>query len=189
MTKQLFELFLSTINFDDYPEFNITITGITSDGEEDILMETLMKNPGLKKSKSKKGKKKDVSEDSEKRSKKKHKRRKSKKSKKSTEIEMEGTIEVNDMEIDLSKIKYARLANTYTAKKHREIIEHFTNGDPDEYVYLGSKTKKQLVNMTVKLVKKWKKNNSEEKDEEIVNEKSINLDNVNDVSSDTDTDN
>ncbi len=138
MTKQLLELFFSRTSFDDYPEFNITIIGITSDGEEETLIESKIKNKKTKKKSSKK------------------KRRKRKKSKKDEEIDLDDVITIKEKEIDLSKIKYGKFKGTYTMKDLKEIINLISNDDPG--VYLGGKSKRDLVDLTLEFIQKWEKN-------------------------------
>jgi len=134
MTAQLLENLLDLINFDEYPSFKITISGVTTDNEEHLLIETKMKNPGRKSIKER--------------------------SKKSKENDLEGVIDLgNDVKIDLSKIKYQRLANTYTMKDYKRFINFMTNNTPG--VYLDGRSKRQLVDLTLELVEKYRSESDE----------------------------
>jgi len=130
MSTQFLENLLDLINFDEYPSFKITISGVTPENEEHLLIETNIKNPGRK----------SINKMSNKT--------------KQNEINLDGIINLaNDIEIDLSKIKYKRLANTYTMKDYKMFINHITNNNPG--FYLDGRTKKQLVDTTLELIKKY----------------------------------
>ena len=74
-------------------------------------------------------------------------------------LDLEGVYDVNGMKVDFSKIRLERQKNTYTGYDLIKIINHMTDNSPD--VYLRGRSKKQLIDLTIKLVHKWKEESNQ----------------------------